>query len=225
MSRATVATFLALGAVALAMPSSAATITIVHPFSSIVSLAGFPEFDPALGTVDEIGVEIGGTLLVSTLLTPLQSIQPIIDFDASGAGGRGFAFAGSGARFILPGATNATTFPELRSFATTFTLAFTIDALSDLTGVVIASTSSTSGALIPPVSVEARRSDFIAGLAPIGVNETLIFSPIGFTPTTLDVNGAITLTYTYTPAPSAVPAAGAAALIAALPLLLLRRRR
>lgn len=231
MSRAVAASFLALAAIAVATPSSAATITFNQPFSGsgavAAALVGFPEFQPALGTVDEIGIEIVGTLALTTLLAPQQSIVPQIGFDAFGAGGRGFGFAGDGARFLLPGATNPSAIPELRTLVTTFTLAFKLDALSDLTGVVVPSTSSTLGTLIPPVSVEARRSDFIQGLVSIGVNETLVFTPIGFVATTLDIGGAITVTYTYTPAggPNAVPAPGAVALLAALPLLLLRRRR
>lgn len=231
MSRAVTASFLALGAIAIAMPSSAATITIVEPFSASGAIAsgfaGFPEFDPTLGTIDEIGIEIAGTLVVTTLLAPLQTILPFVDFDASGAGGRGFGFSGDGARFALPGATNPSAFPELRTLATTFALDFTVDAFSDLTGVVFSSTSSTSGTLIPPVAIDARRSDFVEGLAPIGINEVLIFRPIGLVATTLDIAGAITVTYTYTPAPAPnpVPAPGAAALLAALPLLLARRRR
>jgi hypothetical protein len=224
----------ALLAAAIATATSAGAATIVHNDTitgvgpTATALLGFPEFDPALGTLDSVGIEISGVLNASVVLLPFQTILPLVAFDAIGAGGRGFDFAGNGATFVLGTFTNpSTTAPLPVTVATSFTMTFLIDAFSDLAGVIVPATSSAVGTLVPPVNVAARRSDFIRGIVPIGVSETLTFTPTGFVASNITVGGAVTVTYTYTPAvvPAPIPAPGAAVLLAAVPLLLRRRRR
>lgn len=215
----------------LAVPGGAQALQIVQtdPFaiSGGVATVGFQEFDPALGTLDSIGVSITGTLSFTAILGPSQAVTPIFNWDAFGAGGRGFGFAGSGAVLLFPPLVNPSpTAPLLTTGASNFSLSFTLTATTDVSGVIVPSVSAAPASIVPPVTVEAQRSDFIAGLVQVGITESFVFAPVSFAPTDISGGGVVTFTYDYTPAAIAVPAAPAgAALLAGLAIAGLLRRR
>ena len=197
-----------------------------------VAVPTFQEFDPALGTLDTVSVQIDSTLQFQVQLGPLESVAPIVDLDAFGAGGKGFGLSSTGARFFFPAHTNGSdTSAEVANFFTGFSLGFTLTALTDLTGVIVPSTSATVASLVPPATVEAQREDFIEGIVAIGIAETLALSPVNFSPLAgFTAGGSMVLTYNYTPFGATVDAAEPASLalfVAGLGLMgrLVRRRQ
>lgn len=220
-----VAVCLAAAAPAAAVPQNQVS---AFSFDGVVgtAFATFTEFDPADGTLDTVSVSIDGTFTVQVLLQPFTSLTPIIEFDVDGAGGRGFDFAGDGGRFILPVQANPTGTPIAVTLATGFSAGFTLTALTDLTGVIVPSFDATIADAIPPTTVEAQRSDFIQGIVPIGISETLILRAVNFTPlTAFSGGGAMVLTYNFEPAAIAIPAPSALALLASGLAVLAWRRR
>jgi len=206
----------------------AASITQVDPFTIAgvpgVALLGFAEFNTPGHTLDRVTVKIAGTLVVPVLLAPGQSATPIVGFDAFGAGGQGFGFAGAGARFVLPTAVNPTLSPLVVTLATGFKLDFKLTELTDLTGVVVPTTSATAASLVPPTTVEGRRSDFAVGVVPIGILETFVFTPLNFAPGgAFSGGGTMTLGFTVWP-PLAEPETLATLALGLLALCVLRRR-
>src|SRR5262249_42740503 len=112
-------------------------------------------------------------------------------------------FAGTGAQFLFPQQINPIVDPLILVprqviLSDTFSIDFTVDALSDLLGFTVANALGTPAPLIPPTSVDAVRADFTK---PIGVLEDFTFAPDGFAPDAgLDGTIAIITTYDFTPA-------------------------
>jgi hypothetical protein len=164
---------------------------------------GFQEFNPVLGTLDSVIVSITGSLGISMLLSPYQSISPMVYFDVFETGGRGFGFADTGALFIFPFVSNPST-SELSwsNVFTSYSLNFTLTDFTDLSGVIIPSTSASGASLIPPTTVEAQRADFVQGIVPTGISEMLVFTPVGtYDDVGISGGGSVVLTYIYTPVP------------------------
>jgi uncharacterized protein (TIGR03382 family) len=163
----------------------------------------FPGFDPDLGTLQSVHVEIFGNLFFNVSLLPGQTVFPVVQFDAFGLTGAGFTFSGSGARFMFDPVYNKPPPPpepgvtEVIPLATSFTLDFTATILTDFTG-VIAHVNASGASLVPPPVVDAHLSDFSPNPLPLGILETLTFSPLGFTPMSgLNAAGVVMLTYDY----------------------------
>lgn len=179
-----------------ASKADAALIIQSESFSTTagVAIVGFQEFDPDLGTLDSVLVAIVGNASISLTALPFTAVFGGLHFDAVGAGGRGFDYLTPGhvqnASLFNGGDTQIT-----QVFLQPFAMDFTLNATTDLAGFAVA---NTVGMIAPPV-VDAQRADFIEGLAAIGISETLIFSTDGsaVNPT---VEGAVFLTYNYTPA-------------------------
>lgn len=215
----------------LAGPARAALIFQGDSFSlngGYSAVTGFQEFDPTLGTLDSVNVDITGILQFFVELSPGQSLAPIVDFDAAGTGGRGFDFAGTGARLILPTQTNtSTTGPMVANYSTSFSLAFNVNAHSELIGYVAPTLSASPAAFLPPSNIYAQRDSFIEGLTPVGISEALIFSPVGFPTFSGFVGtGQVLLNYDYTPAADVdEPSALTIGALAIGLLMLLGRRR
>lgn len=163
---------------------------------------GFTEFDPDLGTLDSVTVEIAGGFGFQVRLDPGEIVVPIVGFDISRLTGQGFEFAGNGATFLFPSQTNSGTSSVTQNYFTSYSIDMTFDAVTDLFGGDVPSITSSIAAASPPTSANAQRADFIAGIASIGIQEQLLFLPQGFTPTSgISGNGSFILTYNYTPAP------------------------
>jgi len=196
---------------AMAIPGQAQAALIIQnesfSFSGIPGsdFIGFQEFNPALGTLDRVHVSFVGSFNFGVLLQPNQTIAPEIDLDAVRLGPRGFVFAQDGARFLFAPTTNFNpSAPAFVSFATTFSLGFSLNAFTDLSGLIVPQLNASNASIIPLLLVDAQRADFVQGIAPIGINEMLLFAPNGFTPTgPIAGGGLVTLTYDYTPTPVA----------------------
>lgn len=208
---------------AMAIPGQAQAALIIQntsfSFSGIPGsdVIGFQEFNPALGTLNGVDVSFVGSFNFGVLLGPNQSVVPEIDLDAVRFGARGFAFAQDGARFLFAPTTNFDpTAPAFASFATAFSLDFSLDAFTDLSGLVVPQLNASNASIVPPLLEGVQRADFVQGIAPIGINELLLFAPSGFTPTgPIAGGGLVTLVYDYTPAPvAAVPLPPTVALLA-----------
>lgn len=210
-------------------PAQALTILRADSFSVFgpVAIVGVPEFDPALGTLDRVTVQIDGVFSLGYLLPPLAVIgAPSVNLDVAGAA-RGFDLSGGGAQFLFAPVSNpSSTLPIAATVLSTFQLSFSLDAATDIIGFAFASVSAPGAVAVIPPLVDAQRSDFVEGIAAIGISETLILSPSGFAPTSSSFGGALIVTYDYTPAPApAIPAPPPLVLLAAAPLLLAARRR
>ena len=189
---------------------------------------GFQGFDPTLGTLDRVLVSISGTLQFGVTLQPGGVVKPIVDFAANGLGGSGFDFAGTGARFLFAPLVNANTGPGAAPLqavlSENFSLDFTLNALSDLTGFAFANVNGSPAPLQPPTSVNGQRADFIGDF---GVLEDLLFSPVDFVPDSgFEGGGTISVTFDFTPAAgTAAPEPPTLALLAPLVLIFIGARR
>jgi hypothetical protein len=223
-----------IAAIVLASPGWAGIIVQAVPFSFATpqSNPNFKHFSPSLGTLDSVDVWISGMLSFEVLLGPGETVAPFISFDVMGTIGGGYEFSGP-AYFTLPSQTNPNAdcgparCPDvIAPFAVPFSFSFTVNALSDLTGVAFPTDIS---GIIPP-AVEARRADFI-GDGQLDIYELQAVVPLNFAPMNgLHDGGTILVTYNYTPIPTAPPTISdpepaTAALFALAPALLLFRRR
>ncbi|MGH7387859.1 MAG: hypothetical protein ACREM3_00135 [Candidatus Rokuibacteriota bacterium] len=214
--------------VAVDRPAAALTTTQLQPFS--VGTVGFVDvtpFDPALGTLDSVSVNISGQLLVSGTTAPniltIGSINVPVPFmfgvnvtqDYAGLGGKYFDFL-SPAEFLFFGSASGTGEPF--TFATTYTFDFDFTAVTDFLGFAPAGGSSSASALIPPIpGVGGLRSDFLA--TPVPLDQILLAQQgtdisLGGPPATITqvvANGLMQIDYQFTPAP-VVPVTGPASL-------------
>jgi len=223
---------------ALALVAAASTATPVRSaelfradsfsVSGVPGLAdvGFEGFDPALGTLDRVVVNITGTLQFGIFIPAGGAITPIVDFDAFGLGS-GFEFAGTGARFLFAPQVNGSGEPLSRDLTEVFSLDFTFNSLSDLTGFAAAHPSGSPAPLLPPTSVNGQRADFISAF---GVLEDFLFTPAGFSPDfPFSGGGSIFVTFDFSPTPPATvisePASSLPVFGLALVAVILRRQQ
>lgn len=203
----------ALAALCAAPAAHAATLQqiVIDSFSGIADTVSFASFDPALGTLEKVQVQINGSLAlqgpsqlnlvsgpggpaplpIGVIASATQNFSPI------GIGGRGFEFS-TPARFAFN--ITATGNGEQVIFSTPFSYDFTFDAIFDLVGFVI---PDFSGATIPPVSVIGTRDDFLDLAPPLDgepiqiLVQTQIENLTGFAFANLTVGGSVQVTYTY----------------------------
>jgi hypothetical protein len=195
-----------LGLAMMVKPACADQIVTTTSFSGpFGQAAGLQYFDPALGTLDSVDVQISGLLKAT-----VQGLGPCTQFGCSVApyavqitqnfssqpGNQFFSF-GSPAQLQLQGVGSVEDFTPL---ATAFSYSFTFTDLSDLAGIVSA---SASGVVAPPIFVTGTRGGFLTPTNPIGVidvNTNVLFLGGASQVLGLESDGNITITYNYTPA-------------------------
>lgn len=186
-------------------------------------------FDPALGTLDSVGVTISGVLTVSGIalqfpMVPLPATFVVtVDQAFDGLGGDFFDF-GSPARFVLNGMAPDALFTLISPFS----YSFSVTSASDVVGFVI---PGSSGPTVPPITVNAHRSDFVGNPAVPGLitlTHAATALPVFSQPPVLSSTssrGVLILEYRYTPAtPPSVPEPATTWLLAAGLGLAARRR-
>jgi len=190
----------------------AASISFITSFSGAPTdnIAMTP-FNPALGTLESVGVSIIGTLTVQGIALPLldgngapiavpYTISAFQSFD--GLGSTYFAFA-SDAQFFFSG----TTVGQQSVFASqAFSYTFTFNDATDLAGFVI---PSANGPTTPPTSIAGLRASFLPPVS--NVNEVVLVQSVLsqqqlLTGLAVSSGGSITVTYNYTPTPVPEPA-------------------
>jgi hypothetical protein len=188
-----------------AAPQRAAGAMIVQSTSFNASAPGFAAlgvtpFDPALGTLDAVGVEIRGTVS-GTAQAPLgQPYTVTITQDFFGLTNKYFAFDGTGS-VTFPGMGTGTTVP----FAAGFSYTFQFDAATDILGLTFA---TTTGPVTPPLDVIGTRARFLKTSLPpdeIDLVQGLQTSPTGNVIATATTDGTLSIEYDYTPAPVPEP--------------------
>ncbi len=201
-------------------------------------------FDPTLGTLDRVDVQILGTLLVQG--TALPNLLPIGPFgtpepvpysfevqafqDVFGLGGKYFDFTGN-AEFRLSGFSTGG--GEAFSLSTPFIYSFSFTATTDLIGFTLPSlTASGAVAAIPPLGgITGQRSDFLESVFPIDEIDMVqsAFGLPGAGPgplvSSISTTSALLVTYTYTPAPIDTPEPGTLALLVTGVAAVIGRRR
>jgi hypothetical protein len=227
------------GVAALAICAAAAqpaeALQVIHANSFTFNAAGtastgFQEFDPSLGTLNSVTVDIDGTFSALTFVAPGQAFTPIVELDALNAGPRGFSFSNE-IQFIFlpvfdPGPPASPGHTE--TIATGFSIDFTFNATTDIAGLVAANTTATNATPATTTAV-AQRDDFVEQNppGPIGINEVLTLSPVNFAAISgFSGGGSMILTYDYTPFVVAlpIPATATLFLLGLSGLALLRRR-
>jgi hypothetical protein len=209
-----VVAILFLGLFIAARPASADSILTVSSFASSDPFApiNVTPFDPALGTLDSVNVGITGTLVVSGVNTAFFAGTVPIPYDYQflvhqsfdGFADTFFDFNGD-ATFFLP--NHASGLGESFSIATNFSYTFTANATTDLTGFIFPSTSSTIGALQPPLSgISGQRADFYETSFPIheidlSQNAFVQFNPVPVVISDVFSAGSMTIQYNYSPTP------------------------
>lgn len=176
-------------------------------------------FDPALGTLDSVGVTINGVLTVNGFVPQIQGVAipsvftVTVEQTFAGIGGDFFDF-GTPAGFLLNGSTAGDPF----TLNAPFTYSFRFTPVTDTLGFVI---PSVSGPTVPPVTVNGRRSDFVGDPAVPGfitlTHDATALPIVGLPPvlTSTASRGSVILEYRYTPAtPPSVPEPSTAWLLA-----------
>ena len=182
-------------------------------FSGPVGQAtGLNYFDPSLGTLDSVNVQINGELQ-GVVVTAGAGCSPVcvpapynvqVDQTFSGLGGQFFSFD-TPAQFDF---TGAGTIGEAFPLDTAFSYSFNFTSTTDLIGFTV---PSFTGASVPPIDIVGSRSDFLTPL--ISLKEVDVASSLALASGVLDVeglesDGSILITYSYTPAAAAVPEPG-----------------
>lgn len=183
----------------------------------------FQSFDPALGTLDRVNINLEGRLTVQGNEPPPGNIvgysqggMPIYEphpyqisttFDAFGLSGRGFEF-NDPAQFSFSGTSNGV--PGYPIFHLIwFTMNISFDAGTDMIGYTFPDISS---GYVPPTSIIGTRDDFLP-IVPSGdpAIEILMlfdspFSGVSLTQTTIEGVAFIDYYFTpYSPVPEPVP--------------------
>lgn len=216
-----------LTAVLLAGEARADSITFVDPFASNVpaALVDFQAFDPALGTLDSVFVQIAVSAATATVLAPSLPSGVVgvfvpyqftlaLDVGFEGLGGQFFEFG-------FPGFMTTTSLGSTSGVGEVvvvpvapFGLSANFDAGSDFIGFALP--VPTAG-VVPPATLNAVLNDFL--LAPSTVESLLatravrVLGASGPLPSVLSsaMAGTLSVTYNYTPTP-AVPEPGLAIL-------------
>lgn len=208
--------------VSLTRPASADLIVVSSAFSGgTFDAIGMTPFDSSLGTLDKVSVNITGTLSVSgstlpnlvpagpTLIPTPYSYCIDVSQDFEGLLD-GYFDLNDHSAFSMFGL--ATGVGEPFTLATTFSYSFNFDDISDLIGFAIPSVSSSFGTVVPPFSVSAARADFTGTgvLEEVDLLQSAAATTLGAAvPPPLigafGAEGAIVVTYEYTPTPAPVP--------------------
>jgi hypothetical protein len=207
--------------VVAALPASARADVIVAVDSYSVSNAGFMNgtlFDSALGTLDSVHVSIAGVATIEALLPANESGTSFVGYpfqitfqeEFAGLGNGFFDFNGPSS-LVFNGFSPGFASPLV--LASAYQLDFALNQATDLIGFVIPATNATNATLIPPLTgVSGPRSAFVETPASIGqllVTQSAFSQAAGPLPliTGIRSEGAMTVTYTYTPNPPVSPVA------------------
>lgn len=196
-------------------------------------------FDPTLGTLTRVDVVLSGQMSVQAFASPFPNPQGgflpysfliLSKLDTLSPGGTGFDFGGE-AKWL----TNHTVQGNGNNVVavSSFELTFEFGDLSDLVGFTLP--DGVSGFTQPPITINARRSDFIEDLVNqlLGVQQQffvpefpqVVGAPVPVTITALDFNGLMRLDYIYEARQDVPEPAGTALLGLALAIIVARRRR
>jgi hypothetical protein len=170
-----------------------------------VDLVGVQPFDPALGTLDRVLVDIQGVLEVRGIaLTPTFSVGVSQNF--MGLAGKYFRFSPD-AQLLLTGSGPP---GEPVALVTTFAYTFQFNEVTDLIGFTV---PAVQGPFFVVPSVDGTRAGFLR--KPLPLDEIDVFQAPSFTAGvqlgTLESHGSLEITYEFTPV--AVPEPGSLALL------------
>jgi len=234
---------LTLALLVAARPADALTTTQTESFSGQSDFIGVTPFDPALGSLDRVLVNISGQLTVNGVtglnLLPIgpfgalvpQSYTYVLDVsqDFFGLAGRYFAFSDP-ATLQFTDSADGTGQPLFLS--SQFSYDFAFNAVTDLIGFTL---PSTSGVVPPPGGIIGTRARFIDNGIPINEIDleqqfTLSGQQPQMSPTTitsLTSTGFLQITYEYTPVPepSTLLLLGLGLALGTAPVVVARRRR
>lgn len=204
---------LALTLAVIATTARADQVTSTAAFSGLIGQAtGLQYFDPTLGTLDSVNVQITGTLQgqvegggpCNPACEPAPYVVMVNQDFSSFLPGQFFSFS-TPAQFVFNGAGSVADFIPI---TTAFSYSFDFTNLTDFVG--SASVGST-GPQAAPGFVSGTRAGFLTPAIPvpdiIDVTTTVASSPGAANVLGLESDGAILITYNYTAAASssAVP--------------------
>jgi hypothetical protein len=195
-----------LGLVTLVGTARADQIITAASFSGIIGqAAGLQYFDPTLGTLDSVNVQISGVLQATVqgsgpctelgcTVAP-YSVQISQNFSSEIAG-QFFSF-GTPAQLLVQGVGSVENFTPV---AAAFSYSFSFTSFSDLSG---SAPANASGVLVPPLFVTGTRAGFLTPAFPlndvIDVSTNLISLGGASSVIGLESGGSIFVTYNYTP--------------------------
>ena len=201
--------FLLLAALSTApTPVSAGLILQTHSFDVGVGvdMVGVQPFDPALGTLDRVLVDIQGVLEVKGIaLSPTFSVGVSQNF--MGLAGKYFNFTNDAQLLVtgtgLPG--------EPVALVTSFRYTFQFNEVTDQFGFTVPAVEGPF--LVFPSSIDGTRADFLRTSFPLDEIDVVQAPTLmaGIQLTTLESQGSLEITYVYTPV--AVPEPGSLALL------------
>jgi hypothetical protein len=170
-----------------------------------VDLVGVQPFDPALGTLDRVLVDIQGIVEVRGIaLSPTFSVGVSQNF--MGLAGKYFKFSPD-AQLLLTGSGPP---GEPVALVTTFAYTFQFNEVTDLIGFTV---PAVQGPFFVVPSIDGARAGFLR--TPLPLDEIDVFQAPSFTAGiqlgTLESQGSLEITYEFTPV--AVPEPGSLALL------------
>lgn len=194
-------------------PAAADQIVQIHAFDTTstggagLDFLGIQPFDPAMGTLDVVGVSIIGSLTVTgTAAGGPFTVRVSQDF--FGLAGKFFDFS-SPAQLLVIGSGVA---GQPATAVATFSYSFQFNQATDLFGFTVPTVGGLFG-FVPTIG--GTRANFLTTVLPINeIDVVQLFElPLtsGITPLTHQSQGALTITYDFTPA--AVPEPGSLVLL------------
>lgn len=204
----------------------------VAGFSGPITPINLQPFNPALGTLNSVHVEVLGTVQLTALPPPTTytcgfsiCVTPYL-FDVQvgqvflGLGGKFFTFP-TPVIFDFQGVASGWGDPV--PLFQLFSYDFTFDQVSDLTGIVV---PSVSGAFLWPPNIIGSRQSFTDSGFPLHEVDAISYLSLSTVPVTFpDISGSMMVEYDYTPAPAPVPEPGSLALLGSGLAGLIARRR
>ncbi len=179
-------------------------------------------FDPALGTLNAIYIDLHGSLHATGMTPPASDHTASVMFEADTSDGTGFNFNLSPGLIDLDnGANHNPRKSKAAHFNQHFDLAFYFDHTTDSTGTT--SPTDIAGFSLPMVA--GLMSGFTDSASTDPIQQQFTFSQIGGSSALSDITGSGRLDVAYVYSPSLAPEPSSAALLLAPLLVILTRRR